>query len=636
MKKSIIFLMAAFAAALLSVSCNKEQNFSGEPQSEDGLVTITATIPQEITKVTGAYDGSKMALTWEDTDAITVKNAADESKSVVFTYVSGAGTNSAKFAAGDVSALAGATSFNISYNGLPGSFASQTQASDGDTGHVKYSVALNGVDSYQDIAFTSAWASAHSGTLAQSGALHLHATLPSGVAAVVNSVNMKAGALSINVALSSQTDTGSDDAIDIFATLPASNVVIPAGSDMLVSFGTTDDSHSVYTRYYEIPSTLTLQAGKLNRINLTCTNTDKYAGKDDDGTAAKPYLIADKYQLAAIADLLSTENKKYFKLVDNITVSSWKNINCNEKGAIDLDGNNKCITGLNKPLFEFFNGKAYNLTISDAVITATGNNYYGVFARTVDGANSCELTNVSIINSSLSSKGTVGGLVGKIDSTTPCVLTNCSADVDVTGTGYYLGGLVGQVTNGTISHCSATGDVSTSTHYASALIGYTVNTVTVEKCYATGNIIPTATNTANHGGIVASIGASSVLTVGNCYYTGHMGTNTYKTRRWCGGILGATAAGSTISVTNGYSSFTIDSANIGLEGALVGNNLSTALTCSGFVGWSSLSNLRGANTAVSSDGNYLGTEGSIYSQASALGGWDFVNVWTTDAEPKLR
>ena len=625
--------MAASAAALLCVSCNKEQNFSGEPQ--EGLVTITATIPQDVTKVAGTYDGSKMALTWEDTDAITVKNAADESKSVVFSYVSGAGTNSAKFAAADVSALAGATSYNISYSGLPGSLATQTQASDGDTGHVKYSVALNGVDSYEDISFTSAWASAHSGTLVQSGALHLHATLPSGVAAVVNSVFMKAGALYINVAISTPGDTGSDDALDIFATLPASNVAIPAGTDMFVTFGTTDASHSVYTRYYSIPSDLTLQTGKLNRINLTCTNIDKYAGKDDDGTSAKPYLIADKYQLAAISGLLSTENKKYFKLVDNITVSSWTSINCNEKGAIDLDGNNKCITGLNKPLFEFFNGRVSDITLADAVISSTGN-YYGVLARTVDGSNSCELTNVSVTGSSVSAKGTIGGLVGKISSSTPCTLTNCSADVDVTGTAYYVAGLVGQVTNGTISHCSATGDVSTASHFAGGLVGVVDGTVVIEKCFATGDIIITAANMANFGGIVANTAATGNLTVRNCYYTGTIGTDSINTRRWCGGILGTTVSGAVISVTNCYASFSVKSANPSLDGALVGNNGSTSLTCSGFVGWSSISKMAGAGTAVSADGNYLGTSGSIYSQAVALDCWDFVNVWTTDAEPKLR
>ena len=95
-------------------------------------------------------------------------------------------------------------------------------------------------------------------------------------------------------------------------------------------------------------------------------------------------------------------------------------------------------------------------------------------------------------------------------------------------------------------------------------------------------------------------------------------------------------AGSKISVTNCYASFFVKTGNANVDGALVGNSGSSSVTCSGYVGWSSISKMAGTGTAVSADGNYLGTDDTIRSQAVALGGWDFVNVWTTDAEPKLR
>ena len=183
MKKDLFVVIAAFAA-LFTVSCNKEEA-AVEDVKVGGPVTITANVPEHVTKVASAYDGSKLVLTWQETDAITVANAADPSKSVVFSYVSGAGTKTGSFSAADASALEGATRFNVSCGGLPGSLATQTQSVDGSTEHVQYSVALNGVDAYKEVSFTPTWAAAHGGTIAQSGALHLHATLPANPAPLI-------------------------------------------------------------------------------------------------------------------------------------------------------------------------------------------------------------------------------------------------------------------------------------------------------------------------------------------------------------------------------------------------------------------------------------------------------------------
>ena len=70
---------------------------------------------------------------------------------------------------------------------------------------------------------------------------------------------------------------------------------------------------------------------------------------------------------------------------------------------------------------------------------------------------------------------------------------------------------------------------------------------------------------------------------------------------------------------------TIISANPNLEGAMVGNNSSTGITCSGFIGWTTITKMAGAGTTVSADGNYLGTEGTISAKAKEFG-WD-ANIW---------
>jgi hypothetical protein len=191
------------------------------------------------------------------------------------------------------------------------------------------------------------------------------------------------------------------------------------------------------------------------------------------------------------------------------------------------------------------------------------------------------------------------------------------------------------MTNGSVIHCSATGNVSTSAHYAGGLIGYVDGVVSVERCYATGDIILTAGSLANHGGLVAYLAATADLSIQNSYSTGHIGSDTYKTRRWCGGILGSPAAGAKASITNCYSTRIITSANPSLEGALVGKNESTQITCSGFVGWTSITKMAGAGTEVSTTGNYLGQEGTISAHATTFG-WD-TDIWDLSGDvPVLK
>ncbi len=636
MKKTNI-LFGILAVLAFAVSCETKidiQDNPVEPLAEQ--VTITASIPDGgLTKVslTPAESGGKpiLKLAWEDDDEITVNG---ETFTIVPASITGEG-KIASFAGSDP----GAGPYNIVYSDLPGDLSNQTQSADNNADHLGYAATLTGVDEYASIEFASSWAGSHGGTFSQAGALLIQAKLPT--AAIADAVkkviirttdNSLNGANTLSVNIGTPGVEGDGQVINVYATL-SETATLAADSELIIDFQVSANAYDKYTAYRKLAASKNLEMGKLNEFKLNCEHINQYAGTSDAGTSVNPFLIGDKYQMAAITDELSTTQKKYFKLVDDITLSSWSNIDCDAKGAIDLDGNNKTIIGLNAPLFSFFNGHVSNLTITNADISA-GGSYYGVLARSVTEDKECVLENISVKNSSLEAVGNIGGLIGRID-TSSSTLTNCSADVEVTGTGYYVGGLVGRIYNGTLTNCSATGKVRTSTHYAGGLIGLVVYTVSVQKCYSTCDIEPTAANTANHGGIVAHTTEEGNLTVKDCFSTGTYGTDAFKTRRWCGGILGTTASGSTVVVTNCYSTSTRVSANIGLEGALVGNNGCTNLTCTGYVGWSSLAALAGAGTAVSTDGNYLGQDGTISSQATALG-WDG-SIWNLSGSvPTLK
>ena len=263
------------------------------------------------------------------------------------------------------------------------------------------------------------------------------------------------------------------------------------------------------------------------------------------------------------------------------------------------------------------NATLTNCHYTSGTITASGQNAGGLIGNMAAGSvDGCYTSGTISTTNQIA-----GGLIGLLANGD---VQNCHSSATVTTTKYYAAGLIGKFAPSdgethTLQSCYATGNVSTASHYAGGLVGQVDKKVQIKKCYSTGDIVTTAASTANHGGIVAHILGTAVLAVENCYSTGHFGTDTYPTRRWCGGILGTTASGAAITVTNCYSSFTITSANIGLEGALVGNNGSTTLTSSGYIGWSSLANMAGAGTAVDVTGNYLGTEGTISGHATTLG-----------------
>ena len=545
--KKIHLILFALSLTLLALSCSKEPARTEVPAASDRIVTIQVSIP-EMTKVSGAYNGSALALTWAAGDKITISDHSNPATSEEFSLISGEGSKTAVFQGNEISA----SSYDIRYSNLPSGFAAQSQSADKNSEHLGFSLSLVGVNSYEDVSFTSAWASSKGGSFASSkggsfassGALHLSATLPDGVAATVSAVNFEAseaifaGAKSLSVTLATPGDTDSDGVLDVFATLPGEST-IPAGTEILVKFSTSDENHSVYTRYYKVPSAISLKEGKLSLISLDCTKTALYAGSPaDDGSAEKPYLIADKYQLQAIKD---AETGKYFKLVDDFDLSgsSWTSINGEDNLVVYLDGNGKTIRGLKKPLFSFFNGTISNLTLTNMELTVSGN-YYGFLCRTIDKGTAA-FTHVSIQNSTITSTGaSAGGLIGRVDvDCSALTLTDCSAtDITIDGSGHYAGALIAlvNVPNVTIQRCYSSGTVSTAAgsgrHVGGLVGGINVGGAVIKDSYSTCTI---------HGyqfigGLVGSVVSTGTVTLERCYASGEVSAT--KGNAGLGGLMG--------------------------------------------------------------------------------------------------
>lgn len=695
--KKALYLISSVLFAVAVFSCNKDnpEEIGPEIITPGSPVTISLNIPEKgLTKVDLTQDADPdgpVKLAWESTDVITVKNAADESKSVVFDYESGAGTTTASFTAVDASALEGATSYNIYLSSGDAAAAEQHQDADEDTGHLGYTATLLGVNKLNGATFSSDWAEAAengSGTFVSSSVLRLRVQLPSGVAATVQAVTFKAdqdiflSGKTLKVIIDTPGDAGSDNILNVYATLPG-GAVIPAGTNLLFQFQVSDDENNLLTAHRLITPANTFNEGKVNALKISCPNIRSFANQSTAsiGTISNPYLIGDRNQLAKIKDNLSTSEKRYFKLVDDITVSSWTSIDSNTLGTINLDGNDKTINGLNAPLFEYLDGEVSKLTISGASISAAENNY-GVLARTISKGD-CSISNVTIDGGTVSAVSSVGGMIGRVEyGVTSCEITDCFSSATVTGTTYYIGGLIGFAANLTITGCSASGNVtSTSGNYTrgGGLIGQVEGTCSIEKCFATGNVEGTGHMA---GGLIGVVGNDdTVVSISKCYATGNVTLPHGSSGNWAhaGGLLG-TIAGSgegtnppectidncfatgsiavrryssgfvgtifskpgILRVTNSYT--TSDITGIVLTercGLFIGavDNANSSVTCTSFVAWNTSNRPFSYNNQVPVDGNYYGTEGTILSQAQAFtapNNWDFENVWNSVNPPTLK
>ena len=129
-----------------------------------------------------------------------------------------------------------------------------------------------------------------------------------------------------------------------------------------------------------------------------------------------------------------------------------------------LDGANKSITGLTKPLFDYIGGTVSNLNLqADDSLGVSGQ---GILSN-ITGSESI-VTNVSASGDVTSAFNNTGGLIGESQG----LITNSRTSGTVTSTGSYVGGLIGYA-NGQITESVSSMSVITSGNYVGGLVGRT-------------------------------------------------------------------------------------------------------------------------------------------------------------------
>ena len=222
---------------------------------------------------------------------------------------------------------------------------------------------------------------------------------------------------------------------------------------------------------------------------------------------------ADPYQVYTASDLTGVYRKGYFKLMNDIDLTSyinqfspmegWESIGREGSETIHFDGDGHKITGLwcnstrgNTGLFSCFaNGTIKNLTVETAAGKQVkgGSNTGILIGKMMSGTiEDC------YVSGSVADGTPVGGMVGLFDDGT---IIRCQANVTISTTlaTSYVGGLVGEITGGTIDQCVTNGTLTGtgSESYVGGLVGK--NSATLTNCYSIANV----TSSYNAAGLVA-------------------------------------------------------------------------------------------------------------------------------------
>ncbi|NCD11199.1 MAG: filamentous hemagglutinin N-terminal domain-containing protein [Epsilonproteobacteria bacterium] len=354
---------------------------------------------------------------------------------------------------------------------------------------------------------------------------------------------------------------------------------------------------------------LTLTAGDEIYVNATIQNTNTTNGGVYFNVANTTHkvifdangkvIIHNPYQLQWISQALNG----VYELGGNINASGMSSWNGGE-GFVPIG------TSTN-PFDGNFDGKGY--TIDGLSINRPSTNYVGLFGVVDTGGT---LSNLGLINATITGASDVGGLVGWNYGT----LTNVYATGSVSG-GNYVGGLVG-FNVGTLTNVYATGNVSGESRVG-GLVGYNGFGGVLSNAYATGSVSGEAGNwyvgglvgANDNGGSLSNVYATGSVSGSNGIgglvggNLGHL-SNAYATgsvsgSSAVGGLVGYNGSSGTISNSYWDTQTTVQTNEVGLDdGGSITNVI--GLTT---VDFANASNFSGLNTAVWSFGGGTSVEG---------------------------
>lgn len=493
MRRFIDIIALASAVALSAISCAKE----GEGQVNDGTknkITITASLPDElVTKVKFEAGESVIKPSWEQTDVIRIISETGKSETYSIKEING------KTATFEGNELEG-TSFTAIYPGNyetaealgNRSYTGQVQTGNGSTAHLQLNAMAAGLSDISNISFADAGAKLN-------GAVKLYVKLPeyltspkevsisaaSDIFFTDNAGSAKNSSLGLSL---DNVDISVDHIFTAYLMSSWTEATIEAGTELMLTVKA--DGVSI-KKSFSIEKSVNLAGGHLNIIQLNAENWNTVL--EGAGTESDPYRLSTIRDLLAMKPALVHGQMIYFKLMNDIDMSSienWDPLNPDSPYdlGIDFDGGGHSLKNLKskgKTYSSFFGvlyGKCYNVKFVDAEIVSASN----------------------------SGAGIIGGYIGTGGK--PAIVSGVEASGTITcnGKGQSVGGLGGNAREATIENCTVNvtvrnpmGDGSNRTA-SGGIVGKTIESdVKIKNCIVRGVVeITKGINNTYTGGIV--------------------------------------------------------------------------------------------------------------------------------------
>ena len=493
MRRFLDMFALASAVALSAISCAKES----EDHVNDGAknkITITASLPDElVTKVKFEAGESVIKPSWEQTDVIRIISETGKSETYSIKDING------KTATFEGNELEG-TSFTAIYPGNyetaealgNRSYTGQVQKGNGSTAHLQLNAMAIGLSDISNISFADAGAKLN-------GAVKLYVKMPEYVtsptevslsaASDIFSTDNAGSAKSSSLGLSLENvDISADHIFTAYLMSSWTEASIETGTELTLTVKAEGVS---IKKSFTVEKSVNLAGGHLNIIQLNAENWNTVL--EGAGTESDPYRLSATRDLLAMKAALVKGQMTYFKLMNDIDMSSienWDPLNPDDPYDLGIvfDGGGHSLKNLKskgKHYSSFFGvlyGKCYNVKFVDAEIVSASN----------------------------SGAGIIGGYIGTGGK--PAIVSEVEASGIITcnGKGQSVGGLGGNAREATITNCTVNvtvsnpmGDGSNRTA-TGGIVGKTIDSaVKIKNCIVRGVVeITKGINNTYTGGIV--------------------------------------------------------------------------------------------------------------------------------------
>ena len=528
MRRFLDMFALASAVALSAISCAKES----EDHVNDGTknkITITASLPDElVTKVKFEAGESVIKPSWEQTDVIRIISETGKSEIYGIKEING---KTATFEGNELEGTSFTAIYPGDYESVEAlgnrSYTGQVQTGNGSTAHLQLNAMADGLSDISNISFADAGAKLN-------GAVKLYVKLPANVtspkevslsaASDIFFIDNAGSAKSKSLGLSLENvDISADHIFTAYLMSSWTEASIKAGTKLTL---TVKAEGVLITKSFTVEKSVNLAGGHLNTIQLNAENWNTIEGS---GTESDPYKLSTTRNLLAMKATLVKGQMTYFKLMNDIDMSSienWEPLNPDEPYDLGIvfDGGGYSLKNLKskgKTYSSFFGvlyGKCHNVKFVDAEIEAVGDD---------------------------SGSGIIGGYIGTGGK------PGYVSDVMVSGTvtnnavGQPVGGLCGTAREATIENCKTSG-LTVTNNVKSASVGGLcgiMNGATVRGCEADVKVVNnfgdgTVKGRTAAGGVAGRTDSKAENIISGCVVRGTVEITKGTINTYTGGIVG--------------------------------------------------------------------------------------------------